>query len=294
MTSRLQHDLTRRIALHLRDAGAPGARVSEAALARQFGVSRTPVRAALLDLAGQGVLQHDANRGFTLLRVPDAPAPAAPDLAERLLAERAAGRLGREGSEAALMAAFGESRGAVRRALLRLAELGLVRRSPGHGWQFTPALDSPAARAESRAFRIAVECAALLQPTWRPEPGRLARIAAEQRALLEAQGGNPVAWSRANEAFHEALAACSGNRFFLEAVQAQNALRRLDEVSRFHALTPTRIRRSCHEHLAILAALEDRDRPGAASLMEAHLRGATERDERAKPGIPDPDGPVGA
>jgi DNA-binding GntR family transcriptional regulator len=272
----LQRDLLRRIALRLAEEGAaPGMRVAEPALARDFGVSRTPVRVALLELARQGVLRHEANRGFVLLRPPEVPA-AEPDLAERILAGRAAGALPSEVSEAALMAAHGATRGTIRRALQKLAEMGLARRAAGHGWQFTPALEDDAARSESLAFRLAVEPAALLQPDWRAEPGLLARLAAGQRALLRARGGTPPAWARANEAFHEELAACSGNRFLLEVVRAQNALRRLTEVQQFPHLTQARIRQSCREHLGILAALEAGDRPRAAALMEAHLRAAAE------------------
>jgi DNA-binding GntR family transcriptional regulator len=42
----------------------PGARVRDSALAAQLGVSRTPVREALLRLAREGVLDADTGRGF--------------------------------------------------------------------------------------------------------------------------------------------------------------------------------------------------------------------------------------
>lgn len=44
----------------------PGSRVQDTTLARQLGVSRTPVREALLRLAREGVLDSDTGRGFRL------------------------------------------------------------------------------------------------------------------------------------------------------------------------------------------------------------------------------------
>lgn len=45
---------------------APGSRVRDTALASQLGVSRTPVREALLRLAREGVLDADMGRGFSV------------------------------------------------------------------------------------------------------------------------------------------------------------------------------------------------------------------------------------
>lgn len=47
----------------LTGALAPGQRIDEAALATRFGVSRTPVREALLELAAVGLVEQRAHRG---------------------------------------------------------------------------------------------------------------------------------------------------------------------------------------------------------------------------------------
>jgi DNA-binding GntR family transcriptional regulator len=47
----------------------PGARVRDTILATQLGVSRTPVREALLRLAREGVVDADMGRGFTVGRL---------------------------------------------------------------------------------------------------------------------------------------------------------------------------------------------------------------------------------
>lgn len=44
----------------------PGERLQQERLARTFGVSRTPMRTALANLATEGLLQYEANRGYTV------------------------------------------------------------------------------------------------------------------------------------------------------------------------------------------------------------------------------------
>lgn len=49
-----------------RGAVVPGAKLRDAAIAAELGVSRTPVREALVRLAREGVLSSDVGRGFRL------------------------------------------------------------------------------------------------------------------------------------------------------------------------------------------------------------------------------------
>jgi GntR family transcriptional regulator of vanillate catabolism len=74
---------------------APGARLHETRLSGQLGVSRTPIRSALQALAGEGLLDHAPNRGYTVRRFQTAEIVDAYEiramleaLAARLAAER--------------------------------------------------------------------------------------------------------------------------------------------------------------------------------------------------------------
>ena len=277
----LQNELARQILAHIEKEGLPAeAPVRELVLARTFGVSRTPVRAALGVLEGLGYVRLSPGRGFVLARKltgaksAAARLPRSPldELGASLLADRARGRIPADVSEAELMPRYGVSRGALRRVLMKLADDGLVRRQRGHGWRFAEALDSREAVGESYRFRLIVECAGLREATFAANPDELRRLRKAHQALLP--GGRPVdprVWIETNRAFHETLAAWSGNRYLLQAVSRQNALRRFGEYSTFPRLAPDRIVQSSREHLAILDAIEAGDREWAATLLHRHL-----------------------
>ena len=61
LRDQVHHAIVRRI---LREELPPGARISDSALAGELGVSRTPVREALLRLEREGFLDVDVGRGF--------------------------------------------------------------------------------------------------------------------------------------------------------------------------------------------------------------------------------------
>lgn len=61
LRDQVHHAIVDRI---LRDELKPGARISDTALARELGVSRTPIREALLRLEREGFLEADVGRGF--------------------------------------------------------------------------------------------------------------------------------------------------------------------------------------------------------------------------------------
>lgn len=61
LREQVHHAIVDRI---LREVLPPGARISDSALAQELGVSRTPVREAMLRLEREGFLEVDVGRGF--------------------------------------------------------------------------------------------------------------------------------------------------------------------------------------------------------------------------------------
>ena len=90
--------------------------------------------------------------------------------------------------------------------------------------------------------------------------------------FLDAPGRfDPRMWFEINSRFHEAIAPWSGNRFLLDAIRRQNALRRLSEYHWFSDLKPESVKGSLNDHIAILAAIVAGEMDWAASLMKRHL-----------------------
>lgn len=274
----LQVDLARHIAEDIvARRHLPGDHLSEEALAAAYEVSRTPVRGALRLLAAKGLITHRPNSGYTVAaNAAAAPAiegagPTQNGLYRRLIDDRAQRKLSDTFTERELLQRYGASRSVLAKTLLRLSADGLVEKRKGHGWQFAPSLENAEALNESYRFRMTIECAGLLEPTFRVDKAALARMRAAHEALIQRRDAEISAteFFSLNASFHELLARFSGNRYILQAVQQQNQLRRLEEHAAFYR--DARFVNSSSEHLRIIEALEAGDQKGAAQLMRSHL-----------------------
>lgn len=292
--SALQIDIARRVLEMIRSGQVKaGDHLTEEGLAKTYGVSRTPVRQALRLLQNQGVVELRANAGIFVSDDAEGPratdvsvAIAAPDEGEdglyrRILADRASHQLPQSVSESALAGRYGAHRGALRRALLRLTREGLIERRRGHGWTFTPALDTAEAMAESYRFRMILECAGFREPQFAVDTEELQRARREQVDFIERNRPQdracmPGEFYRMNASFHEMLASFSHNRFIEQAVRQQNQLRRLEEFASF-VNRPVNPIDSCREHIDIIDALLAGDVEWAASLLYRHLSVASRR-----------------
>lgn len=283
--SNLQIEMARKIvSLASAENWPVGSRVSDFALAKQLGVSRSPIRAALALLAERGLLQHEPGRGHILVRLPnetdeqDNLAPSEMEtLYRQIMSDRASGSITDEVSEAELTERYGTSRGAVRKVLMRFAAEGLAHRLQGHGWGFAESLTSEEVVGESYQFRLIVECGALRQPTFKVDTQELANLRAAQETILMTGQANVRRdhWFRVNAQFHETLASWSHNRFLVQVVRQQNNLRRMTEYADFDKLSGARIHSACREHIAILDALGDGDTEFAEALLRRHIERAS-------------------
>ncbi|AZY49160.1 GntR family transcriptional regulator [Bordetella avium] len=273
----LQVDLARQIAEDLAGGRyAPGDHLTEASLARHYAVSRTPVRGALKLLAAQGLITHRRHSGYTAAALaPDRPAPRIQgkgptqgELYRRLIDDRARRELPETFTESELHQRYGAPRAILSKTLLQLSADGLLEKRKGHGWRFAPSLDSAEAVAESYRFRMTVECAGLLEPSFKIDQAALKRMRAAHETLSE--NISATEFFALNASFHEMLARFSGNRHILQAVQQQNQLRRLEEHAAFYR--HSRFVDSSSEHLRIIEALEAGDNEWASQLLRQHLK----------------------
>lgn len=192
-------------------------------------------------------------------------------------------------SEAALVSDYGVSRTVVREAVSRLQAEGLVETFQGRG-SFVLAVPEPSTFSlESSAirthhdvlamvdFRIGVEseAAALAAARVTPESARTLQAALTQ--LSEAGHEGAV---EADFAFHRAVAAATGNRFYLDLLDSLGPMmimlprtRLSDEYSLSDA---THVERVHREHEQVAAAVMAGDAETARAAMRVHL-GSTRR-----------------
>lgn len=283
--SPLQLDLARRLGSEIIAGEAPaGMRLTEQSLTARFEVSRTPVRGALRLLAKYKFVRSESNGGFVVCagaasrRLPSIAkhGATAEGLYLTLIDDRARRLLPDAVTEKELLSRYPVQRSLLSKALVRLAADGLIEKREGYGWRFLPSLGTADAVSESYRFRLAIECAGLLEPTFQVNPELLERTRAAHRAFLKLTPDRQKdAYLELNSMFHEMLARFSGNRFVLIATQQQNQLRKLDERAEF--FKHTRMPESCREHLEIMDAIEGGDREWAAALLRHHLSVASRR-----------------
>lgn len=272
----LQRHLADQIIGWIRDEGLkPGEPINQLRLAERFGVSRTPIKAALQSLSGLGAVRF-VGRGVEVADVAmsrpperDRPSPI-DDLIVRLAADRHRALLPQDISEADVMRRYDQSRHVAVAALRRLADLGVVLRKPGFGWRFIAAETVEEKRA-AYSFRLATEPAALLEPGYTADPAWIVEMTARHEHFLNMvwDTRQAMAFFEMNAEFHLGLVAFSNNRFFVQATEQQNSLRRLRNYS--WRLGPDRVRVSCREHLAILGAVGSGRMREAARLLKQHL-----------------------
>jgi DNA-binding GntR family transcriptional regulator len=251
----------------------------------QFGVSRSPVRAALKVLEERGILQARRNQGYLLaqnrrdlerIRI-EVPRTADDELYLRIIGDRSSGLLPEAITQADLLRRYRTNRAQLARVLVRMTNEGVVVRLKGHGWRFLPTLTGLHSASASYEFRLIIEPAMMRLANFKVDPEAVQRLREDHLKLLElASRRRPVdrAWTYDLDAsFHETIAGFSGNAFLIQAMQQQNRLRRLIEYGGYSRLE--RVKTWAKEHLAILDALQRGRFERAAERMQRHLTNAS-------------------
>jgi DNA-binding GntR family transcriptional regulator len=157
------------------------------------------------------------------------------------------------------------------RALQRAAGEGWTERLPGRGWGFIPLLTSELTYEQICRYRIVVEPAAMLEPTFVLDRSAIEACYAEQIALFKTAGSglSPVEVFESGSRFHQVVLDCSRNPFFINGLAQVNKVRRLVEYRK--TLASRNWLERCQEHARIAELLLSDAREEASVLMRKHL-----------------------
>ena len=294
--SRGRHDISAavaaRILQQLADEKLPvGTHIPAQELADRFAVSRSPINQALKLLCAKGVVTHHPNKGYFLAAAVPVSAEQAglavddrlSSLYFRIAEDRLSGRLDDQVSENFLRHTYGVTRSQLNQMLSRISQEGWAERRPGYGWTFSAILTTPEALDQTYRLRMAIEPAALIEPTF-----QLSRdVAAQCRGTEEwfLAGGIETASAdtlyERGVRFHETLAAASRNPFFLDTLRRVNRVRRL--LAYRSMIDRQRYYSQAREHLRILDLLVHERNEEASAMMARHLRSVVRNLKKIKP-----------
>jgi DNA-binding GntR family transcriptional regulator len=172
--------------------------------------------------------------------------------------------------------------------LQRAADDLWVERLPGHGWRFLAVMVSPQAYETGYRCRMAIEPAALLEPTFLADREILRELSDRQVFLLK--GGlhklSPSEIFSFNSHFHQTLVSFSNNPFFVDILKKVDRVRQLLDF-RSHRLNRDRLLKQCNEHLEIVGLLEQDENLAAAELLRNHLKEALESKREFVANVPE-------
>jgi len=256
-------------------------------LADKFGVSRSPVREALELLAERGIIVQQPNRGYFVAEVPegnldepisDEARPVDSLNTYQLIAEDwLKDRIPSEVTEQLLRERYSLTKSQLNDILLRAGREGWVERKQGYGWRFLPVAKTAEAFEQIYRFRMLIEPAAMLEPTFALDRAVISEQRRIQSRMLDTDIKRLPAERLLHNGslFHEEVIKLSGNPFFHQSLVRVNRMRRLLEYR--SNVNRERLVEQCKDHLAILDLLERGEVVEASYAMRRHLGGALSR-----------------
>lgn len=285
-TSELSTRISVQLALDIASGKiASGIHLSAQQVADQFGTSRTPVREALSTLESNGMLERRANRGyFTPDVVPesakhwlDSQMNQATEPYAMLANDWLLNNLPEEVTEQHLRTVYGWTKSKINEVLVRAAREGWAERKEGYGWRLLPVAKTVEAFEQIYRFRLSIEPAAILEPSFILDRNILGEQRRLQEHMLEIDLGaiRDETLLANGSAFHEEIIKLSRNPFFYNALKQVNRMRRLMEYN--VQVDHERVIDQCTQHLQIIDLLELGDVVAASYEMRQHLSGALKR-----------------
>ncbi|MFN7104214.1 MAG: GntR family transcriptional regulator, partial [Pseudorhizobium sp.] len=289
---RLNEQITDTLVKHILAGGlGQGSRLVEAAIAKQFGVSRAPVRSAFRRLEEKGLVVRETQGGYSVSYSAGLSHHAAPLGLSQIRSTASWEAIYAEVSrEAVAHAAFGAwrvvetdladtyhvSRTVAREVLARLEHVGIVRKENGYRW-LLPEL-SQERIAELYEMRRILEPVALAQAAKNAPPDLVREMREElEKALNEPDMISPDEFARLERRLHVGLLSWATNQTLLATLQRFHALL----VTNAHLYDTTRgvfgPDPFVQEHLDIIKALERGDVEIACHLLQIHMDHALPR-----------------
>lgn len=276
----------------IRDEGlVKGSHLPAQALADRFNVSRSPVNDALALFESKGLLRREPNRGYFLAKPIDAKSEKKLGIAQgdavsvtyfRMADDVLKGTLPLEVTESFIKTKYELTAAQLKAVLTRIANEGWAQRKAGYGWEFSTMLTTPDSLLQSYRLRLALEPAALLEPSYHLPPEVLEKCRAAEHHLLD--GGieidTPDQLHERGVRFHESLVEASGNPFFIDTIRRVNRVRRL--ISYRSMQDRKRYTEHCQQHLQVLDLIAKGKRVDAAEMMRKHLQRTLENHQKIR------------
>lgn len=178
---------------------------------------------------------------------------------------------------------FGVGRAAIRTALARLEQEGLVESAPYRGaWVRIIGEEEAVELLEARMVLEGLAARYAAKKATEADVARLRQILAEMEARY--RQGDLLGMSELNALLHRALVEISGHRTaarLIEGLRAQGVRHQYRTV-----LVPGRAPRSLEEHRRIVEAVAAHDEEGAERAMREHLQGVIAALRQVKGGKP--------
>ncbi len=276
----------------IRDEGlVKGSHLPAQALADRFNVSRSPVNDALALFESKGLLRREPNRGYFLARPIDAKSEKKLGIAKndvvsatyfQMADDVLKGTLPLEVTESFIKTKYELTAAQLKAVLNRIANEGWAQRKAGYGWEFSAMLTTPDSLLQSYRLRLALEPAALLEPSYHLSPDVLNKCRAAEHHLLDGgiETDTPDQLHERGVRFHESLVEASGNPFFIDTIRRVNRVRRL--ISYRSMQDRQRYTEHCQQHLQVLDLIAKGKRVDAAEMMRKHLQRTLENHQKIR------------
>lgn len=262
-----------------------GERLNAKTISEDYKVSRTPVRDALMELERNSLVERIPNKGFFVVN-------SLPDSAQGWMDNQIANEtddyqllandwltdsIPATVTEQYVRERYGWAKVKAVSILNRATREGWAERNPGYGWTLLPVAKTTESFSELYRFRIAIEPAALMEPTFKLDRKIIRQQRDIQHMILDSKMGaipDDVILEY-GASFHEDLIKLSGNPYFLMALQRVNKMRKLMEYKA--QINRERLVVNCSEHLEILDMLEQGSIVDASFKLRHHLSKALDR-----------------